>query len=592
MLETIRTYLSILTGQRRLAAALVGLSACTAVFETVTVIALLPILQRGLGDGQPDQMSGLPARLIDWLVLDEGRLLRPLVFFASVGIVSIILKWTTEAATTHFRLRFEHRLRMQSVTALIDMRWSTYVTLKAGEVNKAIFLDVVRTTEGVDHFVRAAGLAVVILVFVGFALTVSLALTAATFGFAAAVMVVMRWLGSGAKDYARRSNATAAAFSQNLHMAVESFKYFKSGGLGGRVRDVLAADSGAYRHASLMTTWAGLAVAAIQESLAVAVVTTLLAVTLFLRPDLFLESVAFLGVFYRLAPRLQGFYSNLFAAHVKVQWYAPWKKMHDLAVATADRPSAGLEPTFLDSIALDNVSFRHPNQDGRFGLSGISLRVRRDHSIALVGRSGSGKSTLVDLITGIFEPDAGTICVDGRSLRDLDIDAWRSHLGLVLQDTPVFHGTVLENIGWPEPKADRELAELCAHQAGAWQFLSALPEGFDTLIGERGATLSGGERQRLALARALYRRPWVLILDEATSALDAVTEGRIIDTLDQLKRTIPIIWISHRIATGALADELLVLEDGRIVERGSYAELVKRPRGTLHRLAVAQGVIT
>ncbi len=231
-------------------------------------------------------------------------------------------------------------------------------------------------------------------------------------------------------------------------------------------------------------------------------------------------------------------------------------------------------------ITLRNVTFAYPaphNQPPRAPvLRDVSLDVRPGQAIALVGASGSGKTTLCNLVARFYDPTAGSILLDGRDLRDLDIDAYRRLLGIVEQDVFLFDGTVAENIAYgaraPTPEAIQHAATL----ANAHEFILRLDKGYQTLIGERGVRLSGGQKQRLAIARALLADPLILILDEATSNLDAESEALIQASLARLMRDRTSFVIAHRLSTIRNADLIVVLEDGRVIETGRHAELLAK----------------
>jgi ATP-binding cassette subfamily C protein len=201
--------------------------------------------------------------------------------------------------------------------------------------------------------------------------------------------------------------------------------------------------------------------------------------------------------------------------------------------------------------------------------------------VALVGRSGSGKSTLADLLTGLQVPGEGQILVDGTPLSELDMRQWRRMIGYVPQDTVLFHDSILANVTLGDPDLGREAAEQALKRAEAWDFVAALPEGLETVVGERGGRLSGGQRQRVALARALVRAPKLLILDEATSALDPQTEQSICTTLQHLSRELSILAISHNDAIVKVADHVYELEHGQLVLRpGPAADGAKALSGS------------
>ncbi len=235
-------------------------------------------------------------------------------------------------------------------------------------------------------------------------------------------------------------------------------------------------------------------------------------------------------------------------------------------------------------IELRGVSFRYGN---RTVLQDIDLRVEPGEMIGLVGHSGSGKSTLVNLILRFQDPATGSILLDGTDIRNLGIADYRRHIGLVLQESFLFFGTVAENIAYGRPDATRQEIVAAARAAHAHDFILRLPHGYDSLVGERGQSLSGGERQRIAIARALLIDPRILILDEATASVDTETEQEIQRALDNLVKGRTTIAIAHRLSTLRQADRLVVLDRGRIVEQGRHEELLV-VRGAYFRLHEAQ----
>ena len=265
-----------------------------------------------------------------------------------------------------------------------------------------------------------------------------------------------------------------------------------------------------------------------------------------------------------------------------------------IALASAERVYALLDETesdvdapsdvpavFTRDIVYDRVSFRYGTD--KPVLTDVSFRVPKGQVLAIVGPSGAGKTTLVDLLPRFHEPMSGHIYLDGVPLHTIQRKSLRATLGVVSQDTVLLNDTVHANIAFGSPDATREQVEAAARAANATEFIAGLPQGFETVLGERGTRLSGGQRQRISIARALLRDPPILILDEATSALDPESERLVQDAIERLMRERTALVIAHRLATVRNADQILVLEAGRVVEQGTHAALIER-NGLYRRL--------
>ena len=242
-----------------------------------------------------------------------------------------------------------------------------------------------------------------------------------------------------------------------------------------------------------------------------------------------------------------------------------------------DRPARG-------EVSLEGVRFGHEGE--RAVLDGLDLEIRSGESVALVGATGSGKSTVAGLLARLYDPDAGSVLLDGHDVRELRLADVRGAVALVFEETFLFTESVRENIRFGRPDAEDEAVLGAATLAGAAGFIAELPDGYDTVLGERGFSLSGGQRQRIAIARAILADPAVLVLDDATSAVDATKEHEIRAALAKVMRGRTTLVIAHRPATIALADRVAVLEDGRIVDEGTHAELVRRSASYRELLAL------
>lgn len=244
-------------------------------------------------------------------------------------------------------------------------------------------------------------------------------------------------------------------------------------------------------------------------------------------------------------------------------------------------------PSIQGDVRFENVTFRYDSEEERNALQSITFEVRAGETIAIVGRSGSGKTTIVKLLEGLYYPTSGTIWIDGHDLRHISLHSLRMQLGVVPQECVLFSGTILENITLYRPEYNLEQAIEAAKLAEAHSFIQAMPLGYSTKVGERGANLSGGQRQRIAIARALLGEPRILILDEATSSLDTESESRFQQNLTRLTRDRTTFIIAHRLSTVRNADRIFVLDRGNLVEQGNHEELMEQ-RGLYYHLARQQ----
>lgn len=263
-------------------------------------------------------------------------------------------------------------------------------------------------------------------------------------------------------------------------------------------------------------------------------------------------------------------------------------EMLDTHTEVRERPGAGPLPALRERIEFRNVTFNYADGDGRRIIDEVSFSVGVGQMVALVGLSGAGKTTLVNLIPRFYDVTGGAILIDGVDIRDVTLASLRGAIGIVTQETILFDDTIAANIAYGNRDATPEEIERAARAAHAHEFIAALPDGYDTFIGERGQRLSGGQRQRIAIARAILKNSPILVLDEATSSLDAESERLVQEALQALMANRTSFVIAHRLSTVRRADAIVVLDQGKVCEVGRHDELLARPDGAYARLYALQ----
>ncbi|MFZ5970847.1 MAG: ABC transporter ATP-binding protein [Bacteroidota bacterium] len=282
--------------------------------------------------------------------------------------------------------------------------------------------------------------------------------------------------------------------------------------------------------------------------------------------------LTFLAIFAQIIQPAKAFSNGITSLQKGIASARRIFELVDTEPVIENKPNAIPLKSFNDRIEFRNVSFAYEKE---FVLRHINLNIQKGKTIALVGPSGGGKSTLADLVPRFYDPTEGEVCIDGISIRDYDIESLRKQMGVVTQESILFNDTIFNNIAFGMPNVSQEAVEQAARIANAHGFIIQTENGYQTVIGERGSKLSGGQRQRLSIARAVLKNPPILILDEATSALDSESEKLVQEALFNLMRNRTSLVIAHRLSTIQHADEIVVIQQGRIVERGTHTELTR-----------------
>ena len=482
-------------------------------------------------------------------------------------------------------------LRKRFYRAIVEANWLFLSRSRGTEFIHLLTTEMDRVGNASYQLLAIVTTGFVASVYLLFALRLSAPMTALVF---ASGGVLLATLSGGT----RRAQQVGADFSRamgGMHGAalehLAGIKTAKSHGAEGRTIDIFSDLSGqvASAHVETARSYANTKAWFDIGSVSILAILLLVAVRVLQVPTATLLLLLFL--FARIMPRLSALQQN-------VQFYLNQLPSVDHVTASFSRAEAAAERTsvtdsrpipFGDRIQFEGVWFRYDDR-AAWAIRDLDLTIEAGATMALVGPSGSGKSTMADLVTGLLMPSRGRITVDGEPLTLDRLRSWRAHIGYVAQDTFLFHDSVRANLLWAQPTASDDDLRQALRMAAADRFVYDLPDGLDTLLGDRGVRLSGGERQRLALARALLRKPALLILDEATSSLDSENECRIRDAIDRLHGSMTILVIAHRLSTIRGADVIHVLEQGTLVESGNWDRLISTPVGRFRELKHAQDV--
>ncbi len=559
---------------------ILGLSG--AVFNGVSTTLIVPIVLSLLNhsldfQGAPNiikllmfPFAGLPQdyRLIVMaLAIVAAIALKNLASYASLVVSSSLTRSLTAD------------LRKAGVRLLLDVDLDYFAKMKVGDLINRLGAEVNRTATAISTLIQMAITAITVLVFVCLLLAISWQLTLASTLLLSVVVIVNQYAIARSKFFGKQLSDASTAYSVSLMEILNGIRLVKGTGSEEKEYEQLQQLITEREKADFRCEANYALIAPITE---VTSIIALLAIV-FLGRIFFADEMealsavllTYLLVLFRLLPlvaQINGARSQLANASASVEIvYDFLRRDNKPFLKNGALPYTKLR----EGIRFQQVSFAYP-EHADLVLRDINLFLPHGTTLALVGGSGAGKSTLADLLPRFYEPTSGSILIDGTDVRQFDVKTVRAAMGIVSQDTFLFNDTVRNNIAYARPDAtETEILE-AAQRANALEFIEELPQGLETIIGDRGVLLSGGQRQRIAIARALLQNPEILILDEATSALDTLSERLVQLAIDELSRDRTTLVIAHRLSTVQKAHQIAVLDRGRVVEVGSHDELLRR----------------
>ncbi len=550
---------------RQSAAVLVALLVAGTV-EGASLTALLPMLaiamRGGIGEAaEEDHVSRAVIGAVERLGFTPSLgLLLGVVISGFVARSLIVLVAKRHVGYTV--ARFSTDLRLELLRSLIAARWEYFTRQPVGKLANSMSSEVARSSRAYFHGAALAATAIQFVATASVALWLSWKATVAYLACSAATVLLLGRLVRSARRAGRKQTRVLSAMLTGVTDSLQSVKSLKSMAREGAADTFIATKAEALNKELRREVLAKESLKAVQQPLFALLVGIGAYVGLELWQLPVGTVIVLLGLLVRMlgnVGKIQSEYQNVVTCES-----AYWAVRSTIADAERQvEPRTGsLEPSLKREIRLAGVHFAY---DEKPVLSQLDLTIPAGATTVLIGSSGAGKSTVLDLVIGLLRPQDGEILVDGKPLTDIDRTAWRRIIGYVPQETLLLHDSVLHNVTLDEPGLDEAAAERALRAAGAWDFVCALPQGVQTVVGERGSLLSGGQRQRIMIARALVHEPRLLILDEATSALDPDTEAALWKTLVELRGRLTILSISHRPALAEEADVVYRLEKGRAV---------------------------
>jgi ATP-binding cassette subfamily C protein len=571
----------------RLAAA-IALMATVAVTSGLTIVLMIPLVEAAGVDVQAGRQS---SRLFSAVLTVVG--LKPSLALALAALVIVTaaqgvlngLQARLTAAVTH---DVACTLRRRVFAHMVGATWEFVSRYRTADHLHTLTGEIDRVGYGARNLLLLGGCGAVTIMYVALAVSISAPMTVVILAAGGVLALVLTGRRRAAWQTGDRASSILGGMYRVLTDALAHLKTIRSYGAESRHVDQFVRAAEDVRDCQVRTAARQADVKLVFDVGVVSIlgVVAYLAIRRLAVPPA--ELFVLFVLFARLAPQLSSLHYHYQSLLAEAPAFAAIIAVDERCKAAAEARADCDEPiSFQSEVRLEHVSFAY---DGQPVLAGVNVVIPAGRSIAIVGRSGAGKSTIADLVLGLLTPQTGRVLVDGVPLTAARFKAWRDRIGYVPQDPFLFHDTIRANLLWAARQASEEQLWGALRSASAADFVSRLPSGMDTVVGDRGVLLSGGERQRIALARALVRRPSLLIFDEATNSLDSENERVIQRAVEELHGHVSMLLITHRLSTVRRADRIYVLDEGRIVESGSWDDLIVTQGGRFEALSRAQGL--
>jgi ABC-type multidrug transport system fused ATPase/permease subunit len=572
------------------------LTVATALAQGFGITLLLPLLRASQSGGNPEDM-GVAEKYLQ-AMLDAMGIADSMVGILAFIAVTFVAKGALQFAKGGYQGYLQAQLLRELKTKLFDaysgMDYRYYIRQNAGHFINVINQQVNRFFQSFKDFIGFTTQFVNAASYLAIAFAIAWRFALMSVGVGALLLFLFKYLSAYVRRLSRKRSAEMSTLNKLLVQSLQAFKYVVSTGQTTHLRNGVVESVNRLTGYIFRQRAAGAFTQALKEPVSVLLIVSLITVQVTIFEDPIAPIFVALLLFHRGMQAVISLQSG---------WQATMDRIgsvemvdDEFKAVLSNQESSGHRPVeaLRDGIKLRNVHYAYNADDGDV-LKDINVSIPANTTVALVGESGAGKSTLVDLLTLMLKPNTGTVEIDGVPHDEVDLASWRDQIGYVSQETVVFDDTVANNLHlWQgdvdEDPALRERVIHAAERAHADHFIRDLPNGYQTVVGDRGVRLSGGQRQRLFVARELFKEPNLLLLDEATSDLDTASEQHIQDSIDALKGEITVVIIAHRLSTVKNADQVYVLDDGRVIESGNYEELRMREDGEFHKMVKMQSI--
>jgi ABC-type multidrug transport system fused ATPase/permease subunit len=572
---------------------LTGLAAAT---EGVGIAFLLPLIELTDAGAAAEDASGVTAilqRILDIFGIGQS-VVGILMFIGLVFLLKGILKFAEGGYKYHLQAQLVRDLKTRMFDYYGGMDYRYYIRHNTGHFINILNGQIRELVTSFDKFKIFTSAIITTVAYLAFAFMIHWQFAAMAVVVGILILTVFQKLNTYVRNLSRKAVREQSVLNKFLVQTLQSFKYIQSTAQIKHLRKSVMGSIGRLTGYIRNQGIADALTKAVKEPVSVFLILGIIAIQV-----TFLSAqIAPLFVALILIHRAIGHIVT-----IQSSWQATMSKIGALEIVEEEfrnvsrhqEPNGSTPvPPLRDRIELSNVSFSY-NSNATPVLHNITVTIKANTTVAFVGASGAGKTTLIDLLTLMLRPREGAVLIDGIHHGDIEVQSWRRQIGYVSQDTVMFDDTIANNICLWNGDYNRSFSirgriESAAEQASIREFIEQLPDGFNTVVGDRGMRLSGGQRQRLFIARELFKEPRFLILDEATSALDTNSERYIQESIDRLKGSTTVVIISHRLSTIRYADHVFVLEAGRIVEHGSYDDLMSSNGTNFKKMATMQSL--